>query len=94
MFRTFGGFVLGTILTMLLGCAAVQPIVLGQGGSIERRSQGQVTREIYSGSGYSLETVKGDTRYRMIQAPGLGRIIATRPSSSRRRSAVWPRRSA
>ena len=72
MYRTLGGFALGTILTMLLGCAAVHPIVLGQGGTIERRSQGQVTREIYSGSGYSMETVKGDTRYKMIQSPGLG----------------------
>ncbi len=72
MYRTLGGFAVGTLLTFLFGCSSVQPLVLGQGGMIERRSQGEVTREIYTGAGYSLETVKGDTRYRMVQSPGMG----------------------
>lgn len=73
MYRTFGGFVAGTLLTLLLGCSSAQPIVLGQGGVIERQSQGEISREIYTNAGYSLETVKGDTRYRIVQSPGLGK---------------------
>lgn len=72
MFRTLAGFAVGTVLTFLFGCSSVQPLVGGQGGMIERRSQGEVTREIYTGSGYSMETIRGDTRFRMVQSPGLG----------------------
>ena len=73
MLRTLGGFAAGTILTFLFGCSSVQPLVLGQGGMIERRSQGEVSREIYTGGGYSLETVRGDARFKMIHSPGLGK---------------------
>ena len=73
MYRTLGGFAVGTLLTLMLGCSSAQPIVLGQGGMIERRSQGEVNREVYTEAGYSMETVKGDTRFKIVQSPGLGK---------------------
>ena len=60
------------ILTFLLGCGSVTPLVVGAGGSMEREQRGQLYREVYTNGGYSYETVSGEVRYRMVQSPGTG----------------------
>jgi len=60
------------ILTFLLGCGSVTPLVVGAGGSIEREQRGQLFREVYTNGGYTYETVNGEVRYRMVQTPGTG----------------------
>ncbi|MBW1711658.1 MAG: hypothetical protein JRJ59_00710 [Deltaproteobacteria bacterium] len=62
------------ILTVGLGCGSTPlgPYLLGSAGSMERRDSGEQVREAYSDSGYAYESVRGETRYRMVQSSGPG----------------------
>jgi TolB-like protein len=75
MFRAISTAAVATILTLLLGCvqSGPRPFVLGSAGSIERSGGGEHVREAWTDTGYSHETVKGETRYKMVQSPGPGK---------------------